>query len=140
MKIITVEYRRLRNLGNYENETVGATAEVQDGETPEEALEKLKVFVAEQLLAKQREIEFDEALKAEQGKQNARDEVMRRTKVRLERKERQRQFEQESAMAQKKTMDRAKEFAKFQEQPSLHEQLAKAMHDEQQKADSEIPF
>lgn len=52
MKILTVEYRRLKNLGNYENETIGAVAQVEAGETPEQALEKLKVFVSEQFLGK----------------------------------------------------------------------------------------
>ena len=45
MKIITVEYRQLRTFGGYNNETVGAVAEVVDGQTPEELLAELKAWV-----------------------------------------------------------------------------------------------
>lgn len=49
MHIQTVEYRRLRSFGSFENETVGAVAMVADGETPEEALSALREWVAGQL-------------------------------------------------------------------------------------------
>ena len=42
MKIKQIEYSALVNLGNYENEKVQLTAEVEDGENWEEALEELK--------------------------------------------------------------------------------------------------
>lgn len=45
MKIVQVEYRRLRTFGNYENETVGAMAQVGEGETPEQAVEALRQWV-----------------------------------------------------------------------------------------------
>lgn len=46
MKILTVEYRRLRSFGEYENETVGAVAEVPPtGVTPSMALDALKQWV-----------------------------------------------------------------------------------------------
>lgn len=45
MKIISVEYRRLRTFGNYENETIGATAYVGLDESPDETLESLKSWV-----------------------------------------------------------------------------------------------
>lgn len=45
MKIRSVEYRRLRTFGEYENETVGAVAEVPDDELPEVTLERLKDWV-----------------------------------------------------------------------------------------------
>lgn len=44
MKIVTVEYRRLRSFGEYENETVGAVAEVGN-EEPADVLETLKLWV-----------------------------------------------------------------------------------------------
>lgn len=49
MKITTVRYERLRSFGNYENETVAATAQVEDGETPESALAALRQWVEAQL-------------------------------------------------------------------------------------------
>lgn len=49
MKIVAVEYRRLHSFGNYENETVGATAQVEDGRTPEDALSYLRTWVAMRL-------------------------------------------------------------------------------------------
>lgn len=46
MKILTVEYRRLRSFGEYENETIGAVAEVPaTGMTPRIALDALKEWV-----------------------------------------------------------------------------------------------
>ena len=44
MKIVSVEYRRLRSFGEYENEAVGAVAEVGT-EHPEDVLETLKSWV-----------------------------------------------------------------------------------------------
>ncbi len=49
MKIQTVTYGRLRNLGNYENDRVESTAVVERGETPEQALVKLADWVHERL-------------------------------------------------------------------------------------------
>lgn len=48
MKILTVEYRRLRTFGSYQNETVGAVAEVGN-EEPADVLETLKLWVNERL-------------------------------------------------------------------------------------------
>lgn len=48
MKIVTVEYRRLRTFGSYQNETVGAVAEV-GAEDPADVLETLKLWVNERL-------------------------------------------------------------------------------------------
>lgn len=49
LKIRTVEYRRLRSFGEYENETVGAVAEVPEtGVTPSMALAALQRWVDEQ--------------------------------------------------------------------------------------------
>src|SRR5574343_41930 len=51
MQIVTVEYRRLRTYGEYQNETVGAVAQVNvsAGETADEALYQLRAWVDEQL-------------------------------------------------------------------------------------------
>lgn len=45
MKPVIVKYRRLRNLGNYENETVEVEVEVEEGETAQQALDAAKRFV-----------------------------------------------------------------------------------------------
>lgn len=42
MKITTVGYSFLPNLGDYQNERFEMTAEVQEGETPEEVVKELK--------------------------------------------------------------------------------------------------
>lgn len=49
MKITTIEYRRLVTFGHYENQAVGAIGTVEEGDTPEAALDRLKEFVADQL-------------------------------------------------------------------------------------------
>ena len=51
MNIVTVEYRRLRTYGDYQNETVGAVAHVQvsAGETADSALYELRAWVDAQL-------------------------------------------------------------------------------------------
>lgn len=49
MRIVTVEYRRLRTFGGYQNETVGATAELAADESAETALQDLKSWVDTQL-------------------------------------------------------------------------------------------
>lgn len=43
-----VEYSRLRNLGNYENEKIGVQAVIMPGETPDGALARCRAFVAAQ--------------------------------------------------------------------------------------------
>lgn len=49
MQIQSVTYSRLVSTGRYENAKTGATARVEDGETPEEALVKLREWVTGQL-------------------------------------------------------------------------------------------
>lgn len=49
MKIERIEYRQLKTFGNYENETVGATAVLEDGESPSDALADLKQWVRNEL-------------------------------------------------------------------------------------------
>lgn len=48
-KIVTVEYRRLRTFGSYQNETVGAVAELAPGQSPDDALLALRAWVDQQL-------------------------------------------------------------------------------------------
>ena len=42
MQIKTITYRRIKNLGNYENESVEWIAELEEGENPFEATAQLK--------------------------------------------------------------------------------------------------
>ena len=49
MKIVQVEYRRLRTFGDYQNETVGAVAQVEDGEDAVTALYTLRAWVDQEL-------------------------------------------------------------------------------------------
>jgi hypothetical protein len=50
MNITQVHYQKLVNLGDYQNERYGAWANVAEGETPDEALEALKVWVGTQVV------------------------------------------------------------------------------------------
>jgi predicted trehalose synthase len=54
MQITQVHYQHLVNLGDYENERVGAWGNVDPNETPQEALELLKAWVEEQVGAVRR--------------------------------------------------------------------------------------
>lgn len=47
MIIKTVHYSALLNLGNYNNERIGFTAQLEDGESPESAIDKLRSKVEE---------------------------------------------------------------------------------------------
>lgn len=47
MKIKTIHYSALLNLGNYSNEKIGFTAELEEDETVEEVIEALKQKVEE---------------------------------------------------------------------------------------------
>lgn len=47
MKIKQVEYSALLNLGNYQNEKIGFTAQVEEGETVEQVVEALRQKVKE---------------------------------------------------------------------------------------------
>lgn len=62
MKITSVQYGRLVNLGNYENEKLSAWATVEDDETPVEALAKVTAFIEDQALTrKQQESQLETA-------------------------------------------------------------------------------
>ena len=45
MKIQTINYQRVQGLPNYSNLKVGVVVEVEEGESPDEAFEKARVFV-----------------------------------------------------------------------------------------------
>jgi hypothetical protein len=47
-KITSVNYSKLVNLGNYENEKIAAWATVEEGQVPEEVLQGLRTWVDEQ--------------------------------------------------------------------------------------------
>lgn len=49
MKIETITYKRTKNLGNYQSETMEAIAVVEDEDLPDEVAENLKMFVRNQL-------------------------------------------------------------------------------------------
>lgn len=53
MKIVTVEYRRLKTFGGYNNETIGAVAEVTPGVEPSSTLTDLKEWVDAQFSDKE---------------------------------------------------------------------------------------
>ncbi len=48
MKIKTVEYSALFNLGDYNNERIGFTVQLDEGETPEQVIESLRKKAIEQ--------------------------------------------------------------------------------------------
>lgn len=50
MKIKTISYQAVKNLGNYESERLEAHAEVEEGEDPRVAALKLRQWVNLQLL------------------------------------------------------------------------------------------
>ncbi|MBD2609564.1 hypothetical protein H6G81_35020 [Scytonema hofmannii FACHB-248] len=49
MKIETITYKRIKNLGNFQSETFEAMAIISEGEDPHMAGEKLRSFVWAQL-------------------------------------------------------------------------------------------
>lgn len=65
MQITQVHYQKLVNLGDFQNERIGAWAHVSDDETPEEALADLTAWVESQGLSR-REVKDDLASAREQ--------------------------------------------------------------------------
>lgn len=49
MKIITITYKRIHNLGNFQSQTFEFTAEVQENELPLKVAEQLRFYVLEAL-------------------------------------------------------------------------------------------
>lgn len=50
MKITSISYQAVKNLGNYESERLEATATVEEGEDPVEKTKELRRFVHWQLI------------------------------------------------------------------------------------------
>jgi hypothetical protein len=49
MKITTITYKRIHNLGNFQSQTFEFTAEVHDDELPLKVAEQLRFYVLEAL-------------------------------------------------------------------------------------------
>lgn len=49
LKITQISYKRIHNLGNYENQKVSCTTSVDSSENPEEVFVNLKAFVERML-------------------------------------------------------------------------------------------
>lgn len=49
MKIETITYKRVKNIGNYQSEAFEASATIREGEDPQEASQDLIAFVLAQL-------------------------------------------------------------------------------------------
>ena len=45
MKIVTITYQAVKNLGNYESERLEASADLEEGEDPKDAALKLRRWV-----------------------------------------------------------------------------------------------
>lgn len=60
MKIETITYRRVKNLGNYQSETFEATVTLEEEDHPEVVAEDLKEFVRLQLYPPGAEVQQDE--------------------------------------------------------------------------------
>jgi hypothetical protein len=50
MVITEITYKRIKNLGNYENETLEVTAEIKEGENYLEVIDRIRYDVADTLL------------------------------------------------------------------------------------------
>jgi hypothetical protein len=62
MKITSVSYTRLQTLKGYNNERVGATADVNYGETPDQVLNILRDWVEKRLLVEVDVVEREEVI------------------------------------------------------------------------------
>ncbi len=60
MKITSISYQAVKNLGNYESDRLEATATVEQDESVTEAVKQLKAFVEAQLGAKITAIDDDD--------------------------------------------------------------------------------
>lgn len=49
MKVTSVTYEQMRNTGNFEHASASVTVELEPGDTPYDAMERAKKFVAQQL-------------------------------------------------------------------------------------------
>lgn len=49
MIVKTISYKRIKNLGNYETETLEITAEIDENESPSEAINQIRKLVLDGL-------------------------------------------------------------------------------------------
>lgn len=49
MKVTVVRYEKLVNLGNFSNQKLGVEVQLEDGETPHDAVKRAKAFVEKNL-------------------------------------------------------------------------------------------
>jgi hypothetical protein len=80
VKITRVEYRETVTFGNYQNATVGATAEVQEW-NPVSTLAELKTFVQGELQKRKSAQEDEEELRYQKG---VKDDELNRLQVRID--------------------------------------------------------
>lgn len=67
MDIGRIAYRKLFNLGNYENETIEAEAWVQPGESPVDVLQDLRAWVEQQHEGRKELLHWQEMVEAEKA-------------------------------------------------------------------------
>ena len=61
MKVVSVEYKKLVNLGNFEHQSVAVSVVLDDGETPHDAVARAKKFVEAELKPRPTENEWASA-------------------------------------------------------------------------------
>lgn len=63
MKVTQVSYKQLKNTGNFEHQAIEVVVDLEDGDTPHNALERCRAFVAKELAPKTDPREFASAEK-----------------------------------------------------------------------------
>jgi hypothetical protein len=63
VKVTSITYEKLVNLGNFEHESYSLTVELDDGETPHEAFKRAQAFVAAEAIKRPDEPEIANAKK-----------------------------------------------------------------------------
>lgn len=61
MKVVQIEYKKLINTGNFEHQSLAVAVEVEDGETPHDAVKRAKAFVDAELKPRPTENEWASA-------------------------------------------------------------------------------
>lgn len=68
MRATKIYYKRLFNLGNYQNEEIGIEIEIQEGEKAIEVLQKAKLFIAGLDPKNENERKYNEAIEVLKNK------------------------------------------------------------------------
>lgn len=63
MQITSIEYKKLFNRGNFEHESLSVQIELEDGETPHEAVKRAKAFVEREMKERPNEHQYEGSLK-----------------------------------------------------------------------------